>query len=163
MNTIKQAIPFSLAVLLLKRRMVSETLKENGDLSKMKAFMEASIDEIEAQPEWAKMVMDAHFESEVSVVSRIAWMSQMHAREYERANRPRTLDTQVGPIVLGSPTLAIKGPGVHSEAAWNKLVCDKVEAFLTKAAQKAGPKGIYPVLTHEVRTPRDDHHLGSIF
>lgn len=153
-------IPFRVAVMVLKTRLMTSHLLKTGNAGKIKAFLDAPIEQIEAQPEWVKMVLDATMEANMQKLARRVWMTRMHVREYERANRPRTLDVQVGPLVNGSPSLSIKQPGIKN-VGWKRTVSEKIESFLMK--QPPAEKYGLPILTYEVRSPRPDHDQGLTY
>lgn len=157
------AVPFRVAAKNLQLHLQGKNLLHpNAITSLERRYLASTIDEIDADHELSQLVLDAAIRSQVSSISRHTWMSQMHIRGYELANRPRTLDTQVGPVIDGEPTLAIKLPGIE-KVTWSTLVRNKLEKFLMESATRDPFVGHGPIFTHEVRTPRPDHDQGLTY
>lgn len=62
------------------------------------------------------------------------FMSQVHANAYEASKETRKLDTQVGPLVNGCPSLAITPPGIKTVPI--AYYVEKIESFLAKVAAR---------------------------
>lgn len=156
-------VPFHIAAKILMFQLKGkQLLHPNAITAVERRYLASTIDQIGEDNELAKMVVDAAIRSDVSSIARRAWMSQMHIRGYELANCPRTLDTQVGPVVDGEPTLTIKLPGVE-KVRWQTIVNNKLKKFLLENATRDPFGGHGPIFTHDLRAPRPDHDQGLTY